>query len=52
MSKKVVREDGFRRLTVSPYSDEEPEDEAPNEEATGPSEGEVQALLSQYPCID
>jgi actin related protein 2/3 complex subunit 5 len=53
MSKKSVREDGFRKLTVSPYSDEEPDDPEPGSaEETGPNEGEVQALLSQNRTFD
>lgn len=41
----------FRKLDVSPYSDDEDVDDTPVDVgAQGPSENEVQSMLSQYPC--
>lgn len=39
----------FRKLNVNPYSDDEEEEEPQLDGEQGPSESEVQGLLSQYP---
>ena len=41
----------FRKLNVSPYSDEsDGEDQAVEGGAEGPNENEVNSLMTQYPC--
>ena len=41
----------FRSLNVSPYSDEEADDnDNLADDVQGPNEGEVQSLLNSYPC--
>ena len=40
----------FRKLNVSPYSDDSDVEDQPTESgAEGPNENEVQSLLAQYP---
>lgn len=47
---KNTRNTAFRKVDVDQFSDEiYQEDQAADESATGPSDAEVQSLLSKYP---